>query len=497
MMRGLSILLILLLSACGNAPSGVGISTTTAAASTTTTSTTTTTTTTGATVTGSVGDGPVTGATLTFIDAGGVTLTVTDNNTATSGTTATSTAVGKYSVTLPSSATFPVSVVATGGSDQTLVALGKTGAAAQPTVLLKSVVVDSNQAIANISPFTTLATETASQSSGGITATNVSKAISSVRTTFDFGLSTISAAFNPLTADTSLTALGSSANLAILLQANEAMGEVIARTLRSAGGLSTDVPTDIAKDLVDGTLDFKNSSGTAMVSQVLTNLVQVRDQVASDLYAKQTIALGGKLIDGSDAILTSLAATLVTVAKVVEPTTTVTAANFTNTATALKDSYTTAKTASVGSIKLASTSTTGQKADGTGSYTAIVQVLDGKGRAMANQQVLFTVVSGSVGLVTLASGSQSVTTAADGTVTTTLKDVSTGNDTVKINATVGGITTATPLSFSFTGTGTGASGGGVSGGNIITLSASANNLPGDGQTQAIVTATLTDAARVG
>ncbi|MDX8414191.1 MAG: hypothetical protein R8J85_08910, partial [Mariprofundales bacterium] len=84
MMRILSIVLVLLLSACGNAPSGVGTSSTSTTSSTTTTTTTTGTTTT-TTVTGSVGDGPVSGATLTFTDAGGVVLTVTDNNAATSG----------------------------------------------------------------------------------------------------------------------------------------------------------------------------------------------------------------------------------------------------------------------------------------------------------------------------------------------------------------------------------------------------------------------------
>ncbi|MDQ6963563.1 MAG: hypothetical protein Q9M13_01435, partial [Mariprofundales bacterium] len=151
-------MLIVLLSACGNAPSGVGSGGTSSTTSSSTT-TTTTTTTGSTTVTGSVGDGPVSGATLTFTDANGALLNVTDNSAGTTGSSAKSTATASYSVTLPASTVYPVTVTATGGTDLARSQLGLTPTA--PIMTLTSVIMDTNSTVVHVSPLTTLAVETA------------------------------------------------------------------------------------------------------------------------------------------------------------------------------------------------------------------------------------------------------------------------------------------------------------------------------------------------
>ena len=229
------------------------------------------------TLTGSVGDGPIIGATIKVFDKNRNLLeTGVSDNSAT-----------YRLITTADEESYPLLIEASGGIDLV------TNAPADFT--LKSVAMsasDSNRV--NINPFTSVITETAFAMPGGLTRANFTEATSIVLNKFSFGLDT---QLVPNPVETNIDA----ANVAAIVKASEALGEVIRRThnaLQTAGhNYSHDqVLSSIAADFTDGSLDGMGAYGstplvaattTATSAQVLTesmsNQLRVGDADATSL----------------------------------------------------------------------------------------------------------------------------------------------------------------------------------------------------------------------
>lgn len=194
------------------------------------------------TISGSVGDGPVTGATVTIYAADGAVLGTTVSNSSAS-----------YRKTLQvRSSQYPLRLVAGGGIDLV------TGR--DPDFKMISVVLRPADTTANINPFSTFIVNTAQRMPGGLKSGNVATARGIVLDVLGFGLDT-GRVPNPITTPIN------GVNVAHIVKASEAMGEMVRRTRnlitatgRSASGSS--VVAALAADLVDGIVDGMGASGT-------------------------------------------------------------------------------------------------------------------------------------------------------------------------------------------------------------------------------------------
>ncbi|VAW73280.1 hypothetical protein MNBD_GAMMA15-660 [hydrothermal vent metagenome] len=189
----------------------------------------------GAVISGSVGDGPITGATIRIYDRNGVLLqTETSDNAA------------NYTARIQApSNVYPLTIQVTGGIDMV------TGRA--PDFMMSSMVSSESSEVVNINPFTTLIVESARGMSGGLTPANVDAARTAVMSQLNFGLDPSFVA-DPI--GTQVT----NNNVAVLVKSSEALGEMIRRardTLMVSATVTDadDVMASLADDLVDGILD--------------------------------------------------------------------------------------------------------------------------------------------------------------------------------------------------------------------------------------------------
>lgn len=249
-----------------------------------------------ATLTGSAGDGPIVGGTVTVTDANGNTIG-----------TATTDANAHYSIKVPSTAALPLTVTITGGTDQV------TGAA--PDFPLKSAVTTSLSTVSNntvnANPLTTIAVDTAQALAGSgnkISTADLNAAIANVRNTLGFGTDTT---FNPISGTVSAS------NVASTVKANEAVAELIRRTTASSGDSISNVITALAQDLTDGSVDGKAKAGAtstlvsaSLAAQAQANVVSVSAQLMTNSLAITNTS--GTVVKTAAAALTSLdnAATL-------------------------------------------------------------------------------------------------------------------------------------------------------------------------------------------
>lgn len=207
----------------------------------------------GTSLSGSVGDGPVVGATVTVYAASGTALAST-----------VSTQSAAYSFNLNVSAQdYPLTLEVTGGTDLV------TGRA--PDFRLVSVAMTPTDSRANINPFSTLAVEIAGNMPGGLTGANLAQAKQYVVQQMGFGLDSASVA-DPIT--TPITA----ANVAQIVKASEALGELIRRTrdalVATGASLSGDaVVVAIAADMNDGFLDGSGALATDPTVSAVANVV--------------------------------------------------------------------------------------------------------------------------------------------------------------------------------------------------------------------------------
>jgi len=187
-------------------------------------------------ISGSVGDGPIVGATITFSDVNGKNYSLTS-----SGDNAT------YQGNLQlAEGFFPLIIKAEGGTDLVT--------NSEPDFMLCSAIVEpSQERISNINPHSTLITKTAQNLPGGINNETLLTAQSTVLRLFAFGL-------DPrIVADPTETQITAD-NAANISKSSEVLGEMVRRTRDELirAGIQTsgdDIIDAIAADLVDGQMD--------------------------------------------------------------------------------------------------------------------------------------------------------------------------------------------------------------------------------------------------
>ncbi len=191
-----------------------------------------------ATMSGHIYDGPVRDAEIVVTDFEGNTLDEVSSNYR-----------GRYSLSVPADAEFPLLFSASGGTDLV------TGSV--PDLPLQSVALKAETGIINITPTTTLATQTAKAMSGGLNAVNLREAMAYVSANLHFGLD------QTQVPDPFAIPIGND-NVAAILKTNEAMGEWLRRTkdalLTNGESVSVeDVVFSIAADLTDGIIDGRGA----------------------------------------------------------------------------------------------------------------------------------------------------------------------------------------------------------------------------------------------
>ena len=213
---------------------------------------------------GSVGDGPVVGATVTVYSAKGDVL-----GTQQSDSTAT------YKLTVKAKGKdYPLRLVASGGTDLV------TGSV--PDFEMVSVVAHPSEKKANINPFSTLIVKSAEAMPGGLSAANVGTSSGVVMNVLGFGLNN-SRVPDPVTTDIDNT------NIADIVKASEMMGEMVRRTRDLMAGTGAPTSGDtvmdaLAHDLTDGRLDGQGGPAANAAIAAVTNVVagQVLLEAASN-----------------------------------------------------------------------------------------------------------------------------------------------------------------------------------------------------------------------
>jgi len=202
---------------------------------------------------GSIGDGPVTGATVTVLSAQGETLgTITSDRNA------------SYQARItPEAGDYPIQLIVSGGTDLV------TGR--QPDFQMESFKAYPQDTIVNVNPFSTLVSQVARRLPGGLNFTNINTAKSLVMGRLTFGLDR-SYLPDPITSPLN------TGNVAKLVKASEALGEAIRRTrdrMNATGAQfnGNSVIRALAADMVDGHPDGLGASGTNAKLTAVFNVV--------------------------------------------------------------------------------------------------------------------------------------------------------------------------------------------------------------------------------
>ena len=223
---------------------------------------------------GSVGDGPLVGATIIISSSSGNTLAELVSDSTADYSTTVSTAVANY----------PLRILATGGTDL----VTSTG---PDFDLLGAVPSAAFETTANVNPFSTLAVLIADANGGSFTAEALAEAESTVSNELGFGLSALAVSGPMRTAVTS-------SNVSELVRASEGLGELIRRVRDAmlAAGYTIDgdyAAQLIAADLVDGVID--GVGGNLVDKRTSAIAVLVQSQIALELMANELH------VNGSDA----------------------------------------------------------------------------------------------------------------------------------------------------------------------------------------------------
>ena len=199
-------------------------------------------------ISGSVGDGPITGATLRAFNRLGTQIA----NFGSDGQ-------ANYTTTLVESASnFPIQIRAQGGTDIV------TGTAPD-FELVSAIMTPTAAATNNLNPHSTMMVKSASRHNRGLDANSLASARTSVMNHMNFGLE-FSMIADPMTMAIS------ESNVAAVVKASESFGEMIRRTrdalvafgYRSGGAVVTGdaIMAALAADLIDGVIDGRGASGT-------------------------------------------------------------------------------------------------------------------------------------------------------------------------------------------------------------------------------------------
>jgi len=202
---------------------------------------------------GSVGDGPVVGATVSIRDRNFQLLATTSS---------TDRASFNFDGEIADSA-FPLIIEATEGTDLV------TNAA--PDFVLSGVVMTPSQTRVNLTPHTTMMVKSALAMEGGLTQANLERARSAVTTRLNFGLDT-SKVPDPMSAEVTID------NVTEVTLSSEVFGEMARRTAYWIGGnvSEDDIFTALAADLVDSALDGRGAEGTVARYTAIAHVVSAQ-----------------------------------------------------------------------------------------------------------------------------------------------------------------------------------------------------------------------------
>ena len=242
-------------------------------------------------INGSVGDGPIVGATVEIYNHNGKLLSSVMSDVAAS-----------YAFNIKTKGhDYPLLLKVSGGTDLV------TGNV--PDFQLISVAMSPSERSVNINPFSTLVVKMAQSMSGGVDAANVSASKAIVTGSFAFGL-------DPSVVSDPVTSTISESNVANIVKASEALGEMVRRTrdaLLTAGTVVSGdaVMAAIAADLTDGVLDGSGAGGvnptisasakvvTAQVLvEALSNSLRVGGVIATEVI-DQAIAITRPMVTSS------------------------------------------------------------------------------------------------------------------------------------------------------------------------------------------------------
>ena len=192
-------------------------------------------------ISGSVGDGPVVGAAISITSSSGTELGQLDSDSD-----------ANFTVDIEAvSSDYPVTIEATGGTDLVT--------NQSPDFILRGVVIrQTDRAIANANPFSTIAYATASAMNGGLDANNLANAEQIVVAEFNSGLTTLGSS-GPLG-----TAINPG-NISEMVRAAETLSEIIRRTrdqsTRAGFGRNGDEVIDaLSADLTDAVVDGRGGA---------------------------------------------------------------------------------------------------------------------------------------------------------------------------------------------------------------------------------------------
>lgn len=260
-------------------------------------------------VSGSVGDGPIVGATMRILRNDGVELSQFESDANASYNIKIRTK-GKY---------YPLGVDARNGID----IVTNT---APDFDLLGAVLEPGKKSVANVNPFSTFAVELARDLPGGADKTNLLTAQGIVTTELNNGLSSLA------TSGPMATGIDGS-NIAEIVRASEALGETVRRTRDAlrASGFSTsgnNIVRAIGSDLSDGSVDGRGGSRADARTAAVWNIVSAQvllETMANELHVNgadatdlMTNAINQVSVDPADPTLADLTVTarMITRAKV-------------------------------------------------------------------------------------------------------------------------------------------------------------------------------------
>jgi len=225
---------------------------------------------------GSVGDGPVTGANVRVVSKDGKILAEFLSD-----------ASANYNIMLEMrSKYYPLTVKATGGTDLVT--------NRPPDFALTGAVFESgNSSVVNINPFSTVAVALARELSGGLTAANLDSAERTVATALNSGLDGLKST-GPMS-----TRIDES-NIAEIVKASETLGEMVRRTrdvLRAAGFSENGdgVVRALASDLTDGVIDGAGGNDTDRRTSAVSTIVYAQvllESMANELWVNGSDATG-------------------------------------------------------------------------------------------------------------------------------------------------------------------------------------------------------------
>ncbi len=204
------------------------------------------------TIDGSVGDGPISNALITVEDANGNIIFITTGNDQ-----------AHYTFSIPTDAPRPLIITATGGIDMV--------SNATPDFTLVTVVTNTEDQTANLSPFSTFVVNIAKILPGGLNEANIATAKTQVLTQLNFG-------FDPTVIPDPISTPVDLDNIAYIVKSSEALAEMIRRTQKEMS--TTESPLNhnqvielISRDLSDGKIDGEGIGETSPKLAAITNVI--------------------------------------------------------------------------------------------------------------------------------------------------------------------------------------------------------------------------------